>query len=282
MIIPILALISEEHDYATKNFFRSYAHHLFKLIENKEFTENTYFFVASLSRYEYFKLKFHKDQYEHMFCGYGLYPKGQELSQGYDFRDVVLYKSKHRPRLSKVSKILIGDLFNLSGLKGFFKKLVYEHCRLEKNPYARFLYFYQVIEMAMELIFHAKFDEMRRECVRIGTIRERLKNLTSESDLIKSLYSTMARSGIEDKNLVIDAANKVLEARDGGYDANDIATLVYGFRNILVHNYHRKFDDDCLEIISNFMEKEAFSVLSWLSKTKPYSEMLGCDRVEIG
>lgn len=272
MIIPVLALISKDHGYEEKRFFVSYAHALFNLIQGREFSENTYFYIACKDQYSAFGLSFSANEHTHVFYNYGVYPLGLSVGSNSHLNDLVLYDEGSYREFD--DEIVLSEFFDLTKMGGFFKKLLFDHCRMERSYYARFLYFYQVVEMAMELVFHAKLDEMRRKKTRIGTIRSKMRDLNSESDLINLLYCEMGRGGEKAEDDIIKAAESILEEKDQA-----VSCILYGFRNVLVHNYHRKDEGDNLKVICHFMEVEGFRILSWLSRNKPYSDMMGSDYI---
>ncbi|MFQ1999306.1 hypothetical protein ACK35E_18135 [Aeromonas veronii] len=242
-LIPVLSLISTEHNYAVNKHFIRYAYELFKLIKDKKFPETAYFLVLSDTNFKFFSSKYHLDNLRVSFTEYGVYPK---------FECDAIFHNKQARQFGGTTVISPSFAFNKA--KGFIKSLMHTIIQTEINHYARFMYFYQVIELLMELVFYDKILSYKRNKLRLGLIRDKISELSSEKKLITLLYEKVNILKV-DSELLMQARNIFGTSKDETYYEGALnAEVLYDLRNTIVHNYYRYDFKDELEYMCNHIE----------------------------
>lgn len=227
-LIPVLSLLSTEHDHAGSVHFRRYAYELFKATINGCYPETTYFLVLSDHNFNYFSGRYSSENLYLSFTGYGVYPKFE-----YDAE----YYNKQAKKIGATT--VIAPSFPVVRAKGFIKKLTHVLSQTEINHYARFMFFYQIIELLMELVFYDKILTYKKNKLRLGIIREKISELSSEKKLIALLYEKIGITKI-DAELLIQARNIFGDSKEETYYQNAVnSEVLYDLRNTIVHNYYR-------------------------------------------
>jgi len=251
-LIPILSMISSEHDYSKNRFFIKHVYEAMKSLNGKEFHENTYFLVYSKRILE--KIGIGLDgELTGAFVIYGVYPFYKSHS---------VFDAKHKIKISKKLFVEKGFIFDVSD--GFFKFVAERLLPLENNGYARFMFFYQVYELAMEKVFYKKINELKIARSHLGIIREKIKEYSSESKLITLLYTEMGT----DKNDVslAQVAKSIFNSlkEDDYYATTQKSAMLYDIRNTLVHSYYRYSIEENILYLASYIEDEAFFVLYYI------------------
>lgn len=249
-LIPALSLLSVEHDYADNPHFRRYAYELFKSTLNNTYPESTYFFVLSDNNFEFFSEKYSSDNLSLAFVGNGVYSK---------FDHDTIYHNNQAKEIGGTTTISPSFPFKRS--KGFIKKLTHVLSQTETNHYARFMFFYQIIELLMELVFYDKIYSYKREKLRLGIIRDKISELSSEKKLITLLYEKIGACKV-DPELLRQAKNIFNDSKDASYYENTVnSDVLYDLRNTIVHNYYRYDFKDELEYMCNHIEIVTHNIL---------------------
>lgn len=248
-LIPAISLLSREHNYFNNTYFRKHAYEIFKVYNEKTIDERSYFLIYSQGLEKKCAFTIHEGIIS--LGKYGIYfLSGQHAN--------------HLNTLSEKikSKTTLSRYFDIYKAKGFIQSIFHEVLQTEKNPYARFMFLYQIIELLMELTFYSKIDSFRNAKNHLGAIRKKIEEYSSEDKLISSLY-TDCRQNIIDQSLV-DKCNDLLPQKiHAGKESKSVA--IYSFRNAIVHNYFRlnakldMFFPDYLEMDIYNLFEEIFS-----------------------
>ncbi|TDV44444.1 hypothetical protein EC919_114116 [Pseudomonas graminis] len=251
-LIPILSIISSEHEQFDDKYFRKHVYEALKTVKGRTLPESIYILIYSTRFLE--SVAVHRDgELALAFLLYGIYPfYGKSSLAGLDFK------------LAVTPKIVIHRCFNGDSATGFLKILISEVLPREKNGYARFMFFYQIYELAMEFVFYKKVNELKIKRSHLGIIRKRIDEYSSESKLIGLLYSEMQR---EEYDASLAAVAKLIfeDVKDVSYYASTMkSSMLYDVRNTLVHSYYRFNIGDSLSYLASYLEDEVFHVLQYL------------------
>lgn len=261
-LIPVISMISSEHEYAGNVYFRKHVYEAMKYLGGEELHESVYVLVYSK------RLLAEADvasdgALSFSFVLYGVYPY---------FRLRSLASVEHKMQVG--SKLLVAKGFNFDFAVGFFKVLVNDLLPAERNGYARFMFFYQVYELAMEMVFYKKVNELKIARSHLGIIRKKIDDYSSEGKLIGVLYTEMGR----DKNdtSLAAVARKIFEdlKEESYYATTNKSAMLYDIRNTLVHSYYRYSIDESLSYLSSYIEDEAFHVLNYIYSVQGMREEL--------
>lgn len=251
-LIPVLSMISLEHGYSDNQFFIKHVYEAMKSLSGKEFHENTYFLVYSKRLFEEVGIS-SDGELAGGFVFYGVYPY---------YKSDSIFDTKHKIKINK--KLLVEKGFNFDSSQGFFKFVVDRLLPLENNGYARFMFFYQVYELAMEKIFYKKINELKTARSHLGIIREKIKDYSSESKLIALLYAEMGTDK-NDSNLA-QVAKSIFSSlkEETYYTTTQKSAMLYDIRNTLVHSYYRYNIEGNIFYLASYIEDEAFCVLNYI------------------
>lgn len=263
-LIPILSLLSVEHDYADNKFFKKHAYEIFKKIDGKEFFENTYIFIFSERLWDGINKGLGNESLFVSLAEFGLYPQNED--DLYALHKNVLAKPIQDEIILDLSFSFINDDGN------YISTLLHNKLKCETNEYARFMYIYQFFELAMEFIFYREMNEYRKNKNHLGTIRDKFTKLSSESKLINLIYDKL-----EINNLDLTLNTKIHKVfgdyKDSDYYNNSHkATVIYDIRNSLVHSYFRFNLQDELGFLCDYLEMELYEILKALFKNEALKE----------
>ncbi len=251
-LVPILSIISSEHEEYDNKYFRKHVYEALKTLKGRTLPESIY--VLIYSRRFLDSVEIHRDgELALAFLLYGIYPFYKNSSLvSVDFK------------LPVTPKIVIQKCFNGDRATKFFKVLLSEVLPAEKNGYARFMFFYQLYELAMEFVFYKKVNDLKIKRSHLGIIRKRIDEYSSERKLIGLLYAEMQR---EENDASLASVAKLIfeDAKDVGYYASTMkSSMLYDIRNTLVHSYYRFNIGDSLSYLASYLEDEIFHVLRYL------------------
>lgn len=251
-MIPVLSMISMEHGESENKFFRKHVYEALKLLNGQELHESVYVLVYSKRLLESVGVE-SDGELTLSFVQYGVYPYYSHKS---------LASVAHKLPLK--DRVTIAKGFNFDLAVGFFKFFSRDLLPAELNSYARFMFFYQVYELAMEMIFYKKVNQLKITRSHLGVIRKRIEEYSSEGKLIGVLYGEMGLDG-NDPDLA-RVANSIFEdLKDRAYySATNKSAMLYDIRNTLVHSYYRYNVDDNILYLASYIEDEAFHVLNYL------------------
>lgn len=251
-LIPVLSIISSEHEEYENKYFRKHVYEALKTLKDRILPESVYVLIYS-RRLLNSAAVYCDGELALAFLLYGIYPYYEKTSlAGVDFK------------LPVTPKIVVHKSFNGDLAAGFFKVLLSEILPSEKNGYARFMFFYQVYELAMECVFYKKLSELKTKRSHLGIIRKRIDDYSSESKLIGLLYAEMQR---DENDASLAAVAKIIfeDVKDACYYATTMkSSMLYDIRNTLVHNYYRFNIGDNLSYLASYLEDEVFHVLRYL------------------
>jgi hypothetical protein len=251
-MIPVISMISLEHEYSDNIYFRKHVYEAMKFLSGKELHESAYVLVYSKRLLDDADVA-SDGELSFSFVLYGVYPY-------YNFPS--LANTRHKMQVG--NKLVIEKGFNFDFSVGFFRFLVEDLLPAERNGYARFMFFYQIYELAMEMVFYNKVNELKIVRSHLGIIRKKIDEYSSEGKLIAALYSEMGR----DKNdsSLAAAAKSVFEdlKEEAYYTSTNKSAMLYDIRNILVHSYYRYSFEECLSYLASYLEDEAFYVLNYI------------------
>ncbi|MGF6183451.1 hypothetical protein ABIB42_004506 [Massilia sp. UYP32] len=251
-MIPVLSMVSLEHDYAENPYFKKHVYEAMKYLIGQDFHEKTYILVYS-KRFVEEAGVIADGELSTSFALYGIYPYYNSHS---------IFDTKHKTLVSK--KLLIEKGFNFDFSYGFFKFIVENLLPLENNGYARFMFFYQIYELAMEKIFYMKINELKSNRSHLGIIREKIKDYSSENKLIAILYAEMG-SDRNDASLAQVAMSIFSNFKEEAYyTTTQKSSMLYDIRNTLVHNYYRYNIEGNILYLASYIEDEAFHILKYI------------------
>jgi len=123
----------------------------------------------------------------------------------------------------------------------YFKMIFEENLPFQQNPYYRFMLLYQIIENKMEKIFYSKIEEMKIINSTIGSIREKITELSSERKLITILFKEIYKKNEIDDYIKDDLRQLLKLFKPDEYFAENFTfpNAIYDIRNILVHSYYK-------------------------------------------
>lgn len=261
-LIPVISMISLEHEYAEDIYFKKHVYEAMKFLRGKTLHESIYVLVYSERILSTVDVK-SDGELSLSFLLYGVYPY-YKLSS--------IASVEYKARIG--SKIVIAKGFNFDSAVGFFKLLVDDLLPAERNGYARFMFFYQIYELAMEMLFYKKVNELKIARSHLGIIRKKIDDYSSEGKLIAVLYAEMGLDK-NDSSLAIEA-KKIFEdlKEDHYYTSINKSGMLYDIRNILVHSYYRYSIEESLSYLASYIEDEAFYVLNYIFSVQSMKEEL--------
>lgn len=211
-IIPIQALLTSEHDYATNEHFFPYSYNAYRILlknkinlpYNKNITknevtlesiygENTIIFIAYRKYIKEIKTNFNIDfkieDYLLFFYQYGYtFLSPSNFSSLYDLK-LPNFIAKPFPgkqvELERISEDLKDD-------KPYLNSLIQGLIKLEKHPLVKFHLLYSVIELFISKIFDSEFKSSLQSFLNTTDFydsKEKLNKLANEKDRIKKLFS---------------------------------------------------------------------------------------------
>ncbi len=251
-LIPVISMISSEHEYFEDKYFRKHVYEAMKFLEGKELHESIYVLVYSKRLLVEAGIR-SDGELSLSFMLYGLYPYfGRHSVVG------VENKMHLEPNL----KVAGGFDFDCS--VGFFKALVHDLLPAERNGYARFMFFYQVYELAMEMVFYKKVNDLKISRSHLGIIRKKIEDYSSEGKLIGVLYAEMGRD--QNDSSLAAVSRSIFEDLKGEdyYLATNKSAMLYDIRNTLVHSYYRYSVEGNISYLASYIEDEAFHVLKYI------------------
>ncbi|MCC7681052.1 hypothetical protein [Janthinobacterium sp. FW305-128] len=259
-MIPVLSMISLEHEYSENVYFRKHVYEAMKFLNGKELHESMYVLVYSKRLLDAADVT-SDGELSFSFVLYGIYPYCK-------YRSIVDVQHK----IKVISKLVVAKSFNFDFSVGFFKFLVDDLLPAERNGYARFMFFYQIYELAMEMVFYKKVNELKIARSHLGIIRKKIEEYNSEGKLIAVLYAEMGM----DKNdpSLAAVAKSIFEdlKEEVYYTSTNKSAMLYDIRNVLVHSYYRFSIEDSLSYLASYIEDEAFYVLNYIFSVQGMKE----------
>lgn len=163
---------------------------------------------------------------------------------------------------SQIKNICVEKHPEISAHIPYIPKLVQEFLPKITDPLSRFISIYQVYELLMEKYFHYKIDEYRALRATIGTIREKISDLSSEKKLIQGVFTHCNLRSNTDENERALARNLFGTDKDENYYKElKLQSLIYDIRNAIIHNYHKYELSDLMRDIAERMEVILFETL---------------------
>ncbi|MBN3209989.1 hypothetical protein H5A35_21575 [Pectobacterium brasiliense] len=251
-LIPVLSIISLEHDQSENIYFRKHVYEAMKILNNKSFPESVYVLVYSKRLLNSANVE-SDGELSLSFLLFGVYPYYNSPS---------LTNIENKKKIEK--KLVITKSFNFDFSVGFFKFFSSDFLPTERNGYARFMFCYQVYELAMEMVFYKKVNELKITRSHLGIIRKKIDDYSSEGKLINILYGEMGREK-NDPSLSAVARTIFEDVKDEAYyTSTNRSSMLYDIRNTLVHSYYRHNVEENLSYLSSYIEDEVFYVLNYL------------------
>lgn len=251
-LIPVLSIISLEHDQSENVYFRKHVYEAMKIIKNKSLPESIYVLVYSKRLLDSAGVEL-DGELSLSFLLFGVYPYYNSPS---------LTNIENKKKIE--NKLVITKSFNFDFSVGFFKFFSSSFLPTERNGYARFMFCYQVYELAMEMVFYKKVNELKITRSHLGIIRKKIDDYSSEGKLINILYGEMGREK-NDPNLSAVAKIIFEDVKDTEYYiSTNRSSMLYVIRNTLVHSYYRHNVEENLSYLSSYIEDEVFYVLNYL------------------
>lgn len=242
-IFPVQALLSKDHDFAENIFFLRYAYVatclLLEQIEDKDritwsgdfFLEDFYDSSDNIlimdeencQKIENFDL----DQYV-----VSLYKNGYSFTgQGNLYSEIDL--ADKTIKLSAQSK----ELYDIPYIVDLFKKQIPR----EREEFAMFYTYYQIVEILISVIFEVKFKEilsvLNEDADNLFDRREELNDIVSEKNRIKWLFSNYVSIRTETRNALNDACVELLDSCKKK-TFKSVAENLYQVRCLLVHKLY--------------------------------------------
>lgn len=253
-IFPLIALGSKEHDRWGCPHFEVYARVGGSIIAgacDESVNENTHVIILNDERA--LALDLYVENLAVSLMRYGYYP----ISSSTLFRNGLCTVSGIDNGKLSVRKALAPSEY-----VPYVRRLILELLPKVLDPLSRFLSIYQVYELLMERYFHTLMDEYRLKRITIGTMRERMNDLSNERKLINGVFSRC-----EIRQAVNDEERELLRRLFGDdreeqyYRKISLQDFIYDLRNAIVHNYHKYELSSLMSEISERMELVLVEVL---------------------
>lgn len=269
-VFPIQVLESNENDFCDNSYFNKYKYSTFKklLFENPT-KKNIYYeesifhltdfyhdniIVFVLSKETIGDNVFSIFSYLPSFSNFGYYVWNEEHHQFFAEQQSIALKKRGQKRITIQRSSL--DISRNQFLVDLYNK----HLKSINHFLLKFYFLYQVIEYLMEENFDGDFgflvDEYRNGKLSKNDLKERINSITKERKSISSLFEKVK---IEDE-LRIDFIRDCKLLLDNFYSSppNEIGSLLYDTRNLVVHRYREIMKEDknirILELITHQLE----------------------------
>lgn len=242
-IFPVQALLSKDHDFVKNKYFLKYAYvatclllEQIEKVDKKVWSEDFFledFYDSSdniliMDNENCHKIQdFELDQYV-----VSLYKNGYSFTgQGNLYSEVDL--ADRNIRLKAQSK----DLEKIPYIVELFKTQIPG----EREEFAMFYTYYQIIEILISVIFEIKFKEilsdLNENTDNLFDRREELNDIVSEKNRIKWLFSNYVNIRMDIKNALNDACMELLNSCEKKVSKN-VAENLYQVRCLLVHKLY--------------------------------------------
>ena len=254
-IFPGQALLSNQHDYANDQYFLKYVYvSLYRILEDvgdideKEIAEKT-FLVIDNENIDGVK-DFNINDYIVSLYSYGYSFSGR--GNLYSSIDTVQDKHLHLKPISK----------GLNEKKTYIQYLFREHIPQSVNPVSSFLFFYQIIEILISIVFDEIFRDLLKEIeegvdVDLMQKKEKLIESVSEKQRIRRLFSNKVSVERSSLTLLGEACDHILDRY--GQDKGDTdEDKLYSLRCMLIHRCYI-LDTESVNLINDV--NDAFSAV---------------------
>lgn len=270
-IIPVSALISEEHDFAQDSHFGYYAFYIyvfflsqesiqkklkdgndFKTVINELYIEgsDSVIFICEksnipeLNSLDCFDISLYK---------YGYYKKFYRLNPYHDS-----FNGSKKITLEKISDVFFdNDKYDNPDIEFFVNEMYFE-----KNQKLRFFILYQLIEILIDDIMINQLEKQLENFKKSKVSTRELDKLIKTKTELSRIEKMMELSKISpDKYSELnDSCNTYLKSK--GQIEFKFPESLYKFRNMVIHRFRSVINDDKeFEIVNNLMELFLFDVL---------------------
>lgn len=246
-VLPILSVISSEHQYFENKFFRKHAFEIFKKYNGQEMDERMHILIYSKRLAGNVGMNVASVLIN--LCKYGLYP----------------FRGNHADRenraLEKISnKMYLEEGFDLSRSTGFVYLMFSKIIQVEVNSYARFMFFYQIMELLMEVKFYSKMKGFRSRYNSLYKTREKIQEYSTERSLINAVYQD---SKVDSCDATLAQVSHDFHLYRSELDHSNLkkSELIYEFRNTIVHNYYRFNFNTAVDQFADCIERDVYSIL---------------------
>lgn len=252
-LIPALSIISVDHDYYRNPHYEHYVQ-----VANSFLSQCTPSMILNDSSHFFILKKEYLERCESQADGFFASLAMRGYYQGCHG---LTYKNEFCVPLSPGS-ITVKKSIPLHTCTKYIIDLMSEYLPTISDPLSRFLKLYQVFEILMERHFHRRIDSYRNKKTTIGTIREKISDLSSERKLMRTLFD---EHGIR---LLLSYDEKDLIRRLYGGDREEsyftdlqAPDFIYDIRNTIVHSYHKYELAGSMKEISDRLEQIVLEVI---------------------
>ena len=253
-LFPVSVLGSREHDFWENPHFSVYAKiggGILTSYTGDDLSEDTHILIlkdATIAEYDIYVENTAVSLLKH-----GYYP----IVNGAKFHNSLCTIDNNETKNISVEKHP-----EISSHIPYIPKLVQEFLPKTTDPLSRFISIYQVYELLMEKYFNYKIDEYRALRATIGTIREKISDLSSEKKLIQGVFShCKLRNNIDENERALAKNLFGTDKDDAYYKGLQLQSLIYDIRNAIIHNYHKYELSDLMRDIAERMEIILFETL---------------------
>ena len=252
-LIPALSTISVDHDYYRNPHYEHYVQvvssFLSQCTPSETFNDSSHLLVLKNEYLE--RCDSQADGFFASLAMRGYYQGCHRLT----------YKNECCVPLSRES-ITVKKSIPLHLCTKYIIDLMSKYLPTIDDPLSRFLKIYQVFEILMERHFHRRIDSYRSKKTTIGTIREKISDLSSERKLLRTLFdehSIRLILSYDEKDLIRRLYGS---DRDEGYFADlQAPDFIYDIRNTIVHSYHKYELAGSMKEISDRLEQIALETM---------------------
>lgn len=152
---------------------------------------------------------------------------------------------------------------------------LFNHLKVERHFYLRFILIYQLYELLIEKVFFAKISNFRDKKFNLATIRDKIGEISSERKLINILFESL-KIDKNPESIFLDSAREFLkEYKEISYLSSELSmpNIIYDIRSLLVHSFY-KFNSSH-DLMSDFVDSFELKTIEILLENENLKELLG-------
>lgn len=255
-LVPVISLLSDQHDHAKDKFFIDCARIIYKKYKDSTINENIYILALNKKCFSKSPSDFDYGCLSLSFSSYGVFPY---------YETITTYNSNNLTRMDNIKNITIFPSVNIDNSINFIADIFKNKIQDENNLMCRFILFYQMVELCMEISFHCEIEKMKDTRKSLYEVREKIKELSKENSIIKCFYDSC---GIDKKDLKFN--KKLKEDFNISFDQNKfyISQGIYKIRNIIFHSFYKLENKIDMDYYASYMQNQASSILEGIFLNK--------------
>lgn len=150
---------------------------------------------------------------------------------------------------------------------------LFNHLKVEKHFYLRFILIYQLYELLIEKVFFAKISSFRDKKFNLATIRDKIGEISSERKLINILFTRLGIDTTPETTFLDSAKEFLKEYKETSYLTSELSmpNIIYDIRSLLVHSFY-KFDSSH-DLMSDFVDSFELKTIEILLENENLKEL---------